>query len=150
MDKNAIIETLDYLFEKFGIAVDWTTENVLPYVEQLAERIVTYNIITETLWVIASILAIIGCCVYVRILCGSHKLCKTTKEDTILCSYSSLVECADLSTIGFVGSLIAGATTITSIVCLFNDVGDLLKWIFIPELQLVEFVSNLVSSSGVS
>ena len=27
-----IIEVLDYLFEKFGIAIDWTSENIMPYI----------------------------------------------------------------------------------------------------------------------
>ena len=30
-----IIKVLDALAEKFGVAVDWTSANVIPYLEQL-------------------------------------------------------------------------------------------------------------------
>ena len=33
-----IINVLDYLCNKFGIAIDWTSENVIPYIEELCER----------------------------------------------------------------------------------------------------------------
>jgi hypothetical protein len=146
MTENKIIETLDYLFEKFGIAVDWTTENVLPYVEQLAEKIVTYNIVVEAMWVGASVLGIIVCCIYARILYGSYKLCKTTQKDTLLVSYLPRLECTDFSMVGFGANILVAFIAITSIICLFIDGGDLLKWIFIPELQLIEYVSNLVNN----
>lgn len=153
MDKNAIIETLDCLFEKFGIAVDWTTENVLPYVEQLAEKIVTYNIVVDAMWVGASILGIIGCCIYARILYGSYKHCKTTETQTVLFdtwlnSYGQ--RRFEMTSTAYLGNALSGFIVIVSCICLFIDGGDLLKWIFIPELQLIEYVSDLVSSLGVS
>ena len=149
MDKNTIIETLDYLFEKFGIAVDWTTENVMPYVEQLAEKIVTYNIVTNAIWVIVSVLAIIGCCVYVRVLYGSYKLCNTTKKDTLLVDYLSSYDSTDFSVVGFICTIVFGGASVASVICLLVNGADLIKWLFIPELQLVEYVSNLVSNAQV-
>lgn len=147
MDKNTIIETLDYLFEKFGIAVDWTTENVMPYVEQLAEKIVTYKIVTNSIGVVLSILAIIGCCVYVRVLYGNYKLCNTTKKDTLLVDYLSSCDCTDFSVVGFICTIVFGGVAVASVICLLVDGADLIKWILLPELQLIEYVGNLVSNA---
>ena len=41
---SQFIEVLDALCEKFGIAIDWTSKNVMPYVTDLDARIITYEI----------------------------------------------------------------------------------------------------------
>ena len=58
---SQFIEVLDALCEKFGIAVDWTSQNVVPYVTDLAARIITYEIWTSAAWiVIAAIVFLIA------------------------------------------------------------------------------------------
>lgn len=39
-----VIKILDALAEKFGLAIDWTSANVLPYLQQLCGKYVTYEI----------------------------------------------------------------------------------------------------------
>lgn len=148
MDKNTIIETLDYLFEKFGIAVDWTTENVFPYVEQLAEKIVTYNIVTNSIGLGLSILAIIGCFIYACVLYKSYKLCKSTKKDTQLVNTwtnSWKERCYSLSDVGNVSSVIAAVVAIIGTIVFIICCAELIQWIFIPELKLVEYVRNFIN-----
>ena len=58
---SQFIEVLDALCEKFGIAVDWTSQNVVPYLTDLAARIITYEIWTSAAWiVIAAIVFLIA------------------------------------------------------------------------------------------
>ena len=58
---SQFIEVLDALCEKFGIAIDWTSQNVMPYVTDLAARIITYEIWTSAAWVtIAAIVFLIA------------------------------------------------------------------------------------------
>ena len=47
---NEIIEVLDYLGKKFGVAIDWTSNNVLPYVEQLCAKFIAWEISTSYAW----------------------------------------------------------------------------------------------------
>ena len=35
-----IIQVVDMLCEKFGMAIDWTGENVIPYIEVLCKKLV--------------------------------------------------------------------------------------------------------------
>lgn len=42
-------QTIEYVFEKLGIAVDWTQENVAPRVEQALHKFVIYNIVKSSL-----------------------------------------------------------------------------------------------------
>jgi hypothetical protein len=59
MEQNYIVEIIDSLAEKFGIVVDWTNQNVMPYIEDLMQRIVSYeitsNIFTMALWAFLAI-----------------------------------------------------------------------------------------------
>ena len=46
-----IIKVLDALADKFGLAVDWTSANVVPYLEQLCGKYVNYEIATSVVWI---------------------------------------------------------------------------------------------------
>ena len=48
---SEIIEVLDYLGEKFGIAIDWTNNNVLPYLQTLVDKFIQWEIFTSILWI---------------------------------------------------------------------------------------------------
>ena len=49
---DQIIEVLEALFEKFGIAIDWTGQNVLPYVQELMKRAVSYELWTSVMGIV--------------------------------------------------------------------------------------------------
>lgn len=57
---NEIIKVLDALCDKFGIAVDWSSENILPYIKTLMDKCVAYEVSTSLFWML---LAFIGACV---------------------------------------------------------------------------------------
>ena len=54
---SQFIEVLDALCDKIGIAIDWTSQNVVPYVTDLATRIIAYEIWTSAAWI--AIMAIV-------------------------------------------------------------------------------------------
>lgn len=49
---NQIIAVLDNICEKFGIAIDWTAANALPYVQDSFVRIIKYEIATSVAWIV--------------------------------------------------------------------------------------------------
>lgn len=54
-----IIKILDALADKFGIAIDWTSSNVLPYLQQLCTKYVRCEIATSIIWLIVGIVCFI-------------------------------------------------------------------------------------------
>ena len=44
---NEIIKVIDELAKRFGIAIDWTNQNVLPYLEELCYKFVSYELWTS-------------------------------------------------------------------------------------------------------
>ena len=53
-----IIKVLDNLAEKFGVIIDWSQENALPYIQDLSDRIVRYDIAKSCIWIILRLLFI--------------------------------------------------------------------------------------------
>lgn len=47
-----IIKVLDALAEKFGLAVDWTSGNIIPYLQALGNKFVSYEIVTSVIWIL--------------------------------------------------------------------------------------------------
>lgn len=55
-----IIKVLDELGKRFGVAIDWTNQNIMPYLQELFKRFIRYKNITSGIVIIISIIMIIG------------------------------------------------------------------------------------------
>ena len=64
---SEIIEVLDYLGEKFGIAIDWTSNNVLPYLQTLADKFIKWEISTSIIWIIIAVFVMVGMIVLINL-----------------------------------------------------------------------------------
>lgn len=51
-----IIQVINDLCEKLGVAIDWTNQNIISYIEILAQKLIKYEIITSVLWMLFWIL----------------------------------------------------------------------------------------------
>lgn len=54
-----IIEVLNDICEKFGVAVDWTSKNVQPYLKELMTKCVNYKLATDIVWLVVGIVLLI-------------------------------------------------------------------------------------------
>lgn len=55
MISDEIIKVLDNLCEKIGFTIDWTNENIIPYLNQLLERYIKYEFMISLYWMIIGI-----------------------------------------------------------------------------------------------
>lgn len=111
-----MIKVLDYLGQKLGVAIDWSNQNALPYLEELAHKYINYEIATSVAWLIIGIV----------ILIFGIFLFRKRKESEV---------CFFVSMICFLGSF--------SII--FFQVMDIIKCIFLPELQIYEYLQYLMN-----
>ena len=64
---DELIKTFDYLLSQFGIAVDWTSENVLPYLQTLAEKLVRFEINTSIMCLVVGVIVLtVGVWIFVK------------------------------------------------------------------------------------
>ena len=119
---SQFIEVLDALCEKFGIVVDWTSQNVVPYLTDLAARIITYEIWTSAAWIV--IVAI----VFLIALKMTKNLCK---EDRFEDEWFS----------GWIIRIITGIIFFTVI---GFEVFDIIEALALPEKTLYDFITRLM------
>ena len=48
---DEVIKILEYLGQKIGVTIDWTSNNVLPYVEQLCKKFILWETNTSFAWI---------------------------------------------------------------------------------------------------
>lgn len=121
-----IIKVLDNLGEKFGIAIDWTSQNVMPYIQDLAGRYIQYNNLIAIMQIILSVILIIAgiACII--------KLVKWTKKDK---DYDD-----ELFFWGILGSLFLIALGICLIIA--KTMG-IIQNIYMPEITILEYIKSL-------
>lgn len=120
-----IIDVLNALCEKFGIIIDWTGKNVMPYLEQLGSRIVNYEICTSWVWMSLGIILFIIMIIAVGVCVKSYSL-ETNKYVAV----------------DWIG---AGCFTgiplfIISVGIILTQTFDIIRAYTIPELTIIEFI----------
>lgn len=113
---NEIIKVLDNLGEKFGIAVDWSSANVVPYLQDLMTRIVKYETCTSVAWIVLFILGIL-------ILFAMRKF---TKD----------IEIKEWIELGLIAWIIISAIGIS------KQVFDIIEVNTIPEKYIIHMINN--------
>lgn len=56
---QAFLTVIEYLSEKFGVAVDVTNKNLVPYLQELGDKIVAYEKSISIMWIIVGIIMVV-------------------------------------------------------------------------------------------
>lgn len=71
-------DIFNMLCEKIGIAIDWTQDNIVPYVMEFCKRFVILNIVEEALYLIGSIIAVVIIGFLFKAIFKDYKKCHDT------------------------------------------------------------------------
>ena len=138
-----IIKVLDYLGEQLGIVIDWSSENVWPQVMDILGRYRLLEIISTCMWIFAeTVFVVVSLIAIVKCIKASARIRKT-KEDNFWWyrGYSSTWMSGAGAIITILSAIFGGS----SLFMLPMDVGKLLKWIIVPEIQYLEMLKGLMA-----
>ena len=135
---DQIIKVLDNLCEKFGLAIDWTSETILPYVTTLMNHLVLYEIWTSVasmaimvFWTVISIILV-------------KKFYPTFKNGW---EANKRNFCDDGWEFASVCALVAlGFLWLSTIITISVQTMDIVKCVTFPELFVFEYIQNLLKS----
>ena len=119
---SQIIEVLNDLCRKFGVAIDWTEENIFPYLQTLAQKFIQWEIATSTMWIVIGVVAIL-----LGILMSVLDV-KLELTGGLFVVFGVLIVTAGIAVIGL-------------------QVYDIITCKFLPEKEIIEYVNNLLKSS---
>lgn len=135
---NEIIKLLDELAKRFGVAIDWTSENVMPYLEDLFGRIITYNIVVDVFWIFSAFAAVWFEVWFVK------KTIQKYKEDGNNIFYQTTMfgrENTEIWTaIAVLSLIVLGVCLVMGIIALL----EIPKLVFIPEVFMIDWLNAYV------
>lgn len=112
------ISLIDYIASKFGVAIDWSNENILPIVQNLAGKYITWEISTSIAWIVIALILEIILIVIIR-----NDL-EYWKTDIVF-------------VFGIMGVIVLTPVAIFQIF-------DIIKCLTFPELQIIQYLQKIV------
>ena len=131
---SELITVLDYLAQKLGIVIDWTSDSVMPYLNDLCRRFIEYEILNSFLAVGAWLLVLLF---FICWLIPSHRIAKNRYNwdwERAICGV------AVVAWIGFTICLIGLVATI----CIKGF--HIVECWKMPEKVIIEYVQGILSS----
>lgn len=132
-----IIQVINTLCEKFGIAVDWTSKNAIPYLEVLCRKLITYEIWTSVIkiifWLTLSVICVFLIKKFYPIFRDGYR--QNLKNDD--CGW---IVASVFTIIGLVIFYIVAACVV------FCQVDDILQCAIFPELYVFEYINALITA----
>ena len=122
-----LMKTLTELAKKFGVAIDWTSQNALPYVQELASRIVKFEVATSILWAIVGAVFVISFRWWMPFI---RNLAIKEKEDI----YNMYGFYKALAMVGMIITMIIGGLIIG------QQVYDLIQCAILPEAVVLRYL----------
>lgn len=127
-----IISVLDALCEKFGIAINWTEENVIPYVETLFRKLITYETVSSILWLVFDILILIAIALLIKKI-GPRIVKGAFYEEELGWIFVFVV-----------GGILIGIVTMVAIGDITIQIEDITKCALFPEMYIFEYLKTLM------
>lgn len=127
-----IIKVLDELGKRFEIVIDWSNQNIVPYLQELLKRFICYQNITAGIWIIISVAIIIGGVIMLKF------LNKWKKSDDYDSSY-----CSDDDALAAVGYILSVCIIALGIGLIIGNILGITKNICMPEMVVYEYIKNI-------
>ena len=128
MENNQLVELLKELANQMGIAVDWTSNNIRPYIIDIMGRLARYEIFTSAIWILFFVIVILIASKLIRM---SYKRFKD-EEDYIWDEELFIPIAIGLSIVILFSSF-----------CIIVQCYDIGEAIYTPELLLIEQLKSL-------
>ena len=124
-----IIQVLDNLGEKFGLAIDWSPENILPYANELMNKAVSYE-----LWIHITALTLI----VIGMTLSWIIFLKTIKNEDFNW-YDSKT-----GLIAFVSIIVAAVFSMIFIFCAIDCIPTIIACLTFPEKVIFDMVQSML------
>lgn len=127
-----IIKVLDELGKRFGIMIDWSNQNIVPYLQELLKRFIYYRNITACVWIVISIAMTIGGIVLFKF------LNKWKKSDNYNKGY-----CSDDEFLAAMGYIFSICMIALGIGLILGNIFGIVKNVCMPEMVVYEYIKNI-------
>lgn len=129
-----IIQVINALCEKLGIAIDWTAENIMPQIEMLCTKFIHFEICISIYWVCFMFALCLICWIPTIVLCH-----KAQNLDSPWDEYDGV-------TFGAIACLIVSIIVSITAICVIGiQIYDIVEATTFPEKVIYEYISGHLS-----
>lgn len=125
------IEICNFLASQMGIMIDWTSENIVPYMQDFSDRFIKYEISTSIVWIV--VMVIIPLILFVLAKIATKEYYESDYEEGILM---------------IIAWMFFSFSCITSFVVVIIQIFHIIKAVNIPEQLIIEELLRVKSSLG--
>ena len=133
-----VIKVLDAVCDKFGIVIDWTSNNVVPYIQQLGNKIITYDICNSIMWLVIGSVIPLTVAILIKKFLNKKKLEAKESSNAYYYADGSLDEGA------LYCYLIIGILLVIAIVIGTISLQSIIQDIAFPEKTIMEFIKPYI------
>ena len=125
-------KALDAVCDKFGIAVDWSSKNVIPYMQELSTRAVHFKMTSAIFFAVVGILMVVSKILWVKLIKYCDKKYKEEKNRYWdAATYLSIAACIICIVMGMCVALCS--------------VYDIVTYSVFSEKALIDFISTYMN-----
>ena len=122
-----LIQALNQLADKFGMAVDWTGQNVLPYMQELMSRIIRFEVITSAFWLFWGMLHLLSTVLWMKLFRYAQMKCEEDKWSDW-----------DFGRYCVIGGMVV--TIIIGLLIIACQCDDILRCVMLPESIILRYI----------
>lgn len=142
---NKVIEVIDHIGEKLGIAIDWTAENVWPQVMDVLDRYRIFQMVSNFLWIMLPLIVVIILIKLWTKNLKAYKTCLNDRSDNVWWDYNSYYNTVRMSDSTFALIMCSVFIGIGSVIAIFVLTHSIFKWLLIPEVKFIELFSSYLA-----
>ena len=129
-----ILEALNQLTDKFGIAVDWSNQNALPYLRDLMGRLVRYEIITSVVWLIVGALFVLSAIWWLKFIKYARK------------KYEDIGHFNDWDVAAIVATFAMFIVVLIGIIIVLCQIDNIIQCVVLPEGVILKYIKGVTAS----
>ena len=129
-----VIKVLNAVCDKFGIAIDWTSNNIIPYIQQLGNKIIIYDICSSIMWLVIGSAIPLTIAIHIKKFLNKKKLEAKERMNDYYYTDGSLDNGA------LYCYLIIGILLVIAIVIGTVSTQSIIQDIVFPEKTIIEFI----------
>lgn len=149
MTSEEVLAVIEDLGNRFGVAIDWTSNNVIPKVQEICERLITYKIVVHSLGIALNVaLMVIAICFVSKILHSRNEVIQTNNSNMYwdcYCNYNDTYD-INMSELGFIILIVSAILGISAAVALVFQIVNLLNWVVVPEVELFYMLQSCLGT----
>lgn len=136
---DEIIEVLNAFSKKIGITIDWTQTNILPHMQKLCDKYITYEIETSIAWIILGICVLILGIYFINKRDYYYKKGQKVKEENSEYEYN-------VSHTGFILGCVAIASILAGGIFIWENILNIITCVTFPEKMVLKELQTMYQS----